>query len=155
MEKENLKVKQEHDDIKNNLRIKIQELRVLQNRLNAAVLERNELRSRISELTLSKNNAENLDKIVVKSSDSTGEIKRSKPSLSTVVLSVNLEYGFLVLNVGLSSVELGDVFEVFHRDKSIGRVRVEKIHDTISAADFLDGFDDDRVSEGDIARRMN
>ncbi|NQU18912.1 hypothetical protein HQ550_02030 [bacterium] len=156
LEDEILQFKKENKETKSALLIKIQELTQLQNRLNAAVLERNELRAKISELTLSRNNSEDLDKIIVTPSDSNNEIKILKSPLSTEVLVVNREYGFLILNVGRpDDVERGDVFEILHRGVSIGKVRVEKIHDTISAADFLEGFKKKVVSDGDVANRIN
>lgn len=156
IEKEISKAKKESEEAREALREKLQEVTDLKNRLNVAILERDDLRTKISRLALARDKTENLDKIIVTSSDVNDEIRAHKPPLVTEVLSVNQEYKFLVLNVGLpDGVALGDIFEIFHNDILIGRVRVEKVHDTLSAADFLNGFKKSKVREGDVAARVN
>ncbi|MDD5006109.1 MAG: hypothetical protein PHS93_06380 [Candidatus Omnitrophica bacterium] len=156
LQNELFRIQQETKDVKETLLAKNEELARLQKRLNAVILERNELRKRISESSSSDNGAEDLDKIVVSPESSVRENKQKKPPFSTEVLLVNEEYGFLVLNAGLpNNVERGDIFEIFHKGVSLGRVSVEKINDTICAADFLKGFKKDQVGEGDIAKRIN
>ncbi|MDD5617582.1 MAG: hypothetical protein PHG69_00670 [Candidatus Omnitrophica bacterium] len=149
-----IKLKQERQDVKVALDIKTQEATQLQSRLNALILERDALRARITKVSSAEgqNEGEDLAKIVVKP----GTFKQTKPALSTEVLLVNKEYGFVVLNAGKpEGIALKDVFEILHKGASLGFVRVEKIHDTISAADFLEGFKKNKVSEGDSANRVN
>jgi len=147
-------LEQERKDTKVAFNMKVQEITQLQTRLNSIILERDELRARMAEVSSARENTsgENLERIVVKP----GSIKQTKSPLSTEVLLVNKEYGFVVLNAGKpEGIESEDIFEIFHRGVSLGFVRVEKVHDTISAADFLEDFNKDKVSEGDRANRIN
>jgi hypothetical protein len=53
------------------------------------------------------------------------------------VLVLNKDYNFAVINLGSKDgVKLGDIFSVYHNDTFIGDVKVEKIHDSMSAAGF-------------------
>lgn len=66
------------------------------------------------------------------------------------VLVVNKDYDFLVISLGSKEgVATGDTFSVFHGNKYLGDVKVEKIHDSMSAAGFLSPDIKDKVSEGD------
>ncbi len=88
----------------------------------------------------------------------TVEVKQEaqKQSLSMEVLLINREYSFLVVNAGEDKgVKVDDIFEVFHNHVSLGRVKVEKVHERMSAANFLPGFDIDRVGEGDAANKVD
>ena len=65
------------------------------------------------------------------------------------VLVINRDYNFLVINLGSKDgIEMGSVFCVYHNNKYIGDVKVEKIHDSMAATGFLSG-DINKVSEGD------
>jgi predicted nuclease with TOPRIM domain len=156
LQNEIAQLKQEKTNLRSSLNTKVQEITQLQSRLNNIILERDELRARIEQVAKSRENqgseGESLEKIVVRPEN----IKRTKPPLSTQVILVNREYGFVVLNAGApEGIELKDIFEIMHKDISLGFVRIEKIHDTISAADFLDGFKKEKVREGDRANRVN
>jgi myosin heavy subunit len=66
------------------------------------------------------------------------------------VLVVNKEYNFVVINLGnKDGVKVDDVFSIYHSNNYIGDVKVGKIHDSMSAADFLSNSTKDQVSEGD------
>lgn len=71
------------------------------------------------------------------------------------VLVVNKDYDFLVIDLGnKDGTEVGNVFSVYHNNKYVGDVKVEKVHDSMSAAGFLDIDTKDKVSEGDkVVRR--
>lgn len=72
--------------------------------------------------------------------------------LEGVVLVVNREYNFAVISLGgRDGVEAGDVFVIYHNDKEIGEVKVEKVHDSMSAADFVSQRTKEQISEGDRA----
>lgn len=153
-------IDRENKKLGETLNDKLQELKELQTKLDAAVSEKNELEKKVADLSTPKNSPENLDKIVVTplgpEAGIKEEAKEQKQPLSSTVLLINREYGFLVLDIGKpSGVESGDEFEVFHENASIGKVKIEKIHDTMSAANFLEGFKIDQVSERDIANRIN
>lgn len=65
-------------------------------------------------------------------------------------LVVNREYNFVVINLGSKDgVAVGDVFSVYHGNKYAGDVKVEQIHDAMSAAGFLSGDIKGKVTEGD------
>lgn len=71
-------------------------------------------------------------------------------SLKGKVLVINKDYNFAVINLGSKDgVNLGDVFSVYHNNKYIGDVKIEKIHDSMSAAGFAAAEMKDKVSEGD------
>ena len=71
-------------------------------------------------------------------------------SLEGKVLVVNKDYNFAVINLGSKDgVNAGDVFALYHNNKYIGDIKVEKIHESMSAADFTSASIKDVVSEGD------
>lgn len=71
-------------------------------------------------------------------------------SLEGKVLVVNKDYNFAVINLGSKDgVNAGDVFALYHNNKYIGDIKVEKIHESMSAADFTSASIKDAVSEGD------
>jgi hypothetical protein len=66
------------------------------------------------------------------------------------VLVVNKEYNFAVVSLGnKDGIEIGDVFSVYHAGRYIGDIKVEKVHDSMSAAGFVSLDIKDKVSEGD------
>ena len=70
--------------------------------------------------------------------------------LEGTILVVNKDYNFAVINMGSKDgLEIGDTFSVFHEDKYIGDVKVEKLHDSMAAAGFASADTKDRVREGD------
>ncbi len=98
-----------------------------------------------------------LGTIVVGSEDSSVATEQPKEkavtsSLKGKVLVVNKDYNFVVINLGSKDgVSAGDVFALYHNDKYIGDIKVEKIHESMSAADFTSPAIKDVVSEGDRA----
>lgn len=82
--------------------------------------------------------------------------KKEKPTPAQVqvlegkVLVVNKDYNFVVINLGTTEgVSLDQVFSVYHGNKYLGDVKIEKVHDAMSAAGFASGDLKDKVSEGD------
>jgi len=72
------------------------------------------------------------------------------------VLVVNKDYNFIVMNLGSKDgVRVGDIFSIYRNNKNIGDVRVEKIHDSMAAADFLIKDMKDQVREGDVVVEKN
>lgn len=66
------------------------------------------------------------------------------------VLVVNKDYNFAVISLGSKDgVGLGDAFEIYHNNKYIGDVRIEKVHDSMAAAGFVNTDIKNKVSEGD------
>lgn len=66
------------------------------------------------------------------------------------VLVINKDYNFAVIDLGAKDgIELGNIFTVFHNNKNIGEVKVEKVHDSMAAAGFVSPDTKDKISEGD------
>lgn len=66
------------------------------------------------------------------------------------VLVVNKDYNFAVINLGSKDgIVLGNVFGVYRDNKYLGDVKVEKVHDSMSAAGFVSADMQNKVSEGD------
>ncbi len=64
-------------------------------------------------------------------------------SLEGKVLVVNREFNFAVINLGAKDgVKSGDEFLVSRDGKSIGEIKIEKVHDSMSAAGFAVGLQD-------------
>jgi len=64
-------------------------------------------------------------------------------SLEGKVLVVNREFNFAVINLGAKDgVKSGDKFLVSRDGKSIGEIKIEKVHDSMSAAGFAVGLQD-------------
>ena len=58
-------------------------------------------------------------------------------SLEGKVTVVNKEYNFVVINLGQKDgVKKGDLFSVYREGKVIGDIKVEKVHESMSAAGF-------------------
>jgi len=80
------------------------------------------------------------------------EKARVSSLLEGKVLVVNKDYNFVVINLGSKDgVNAGDVFVLYHNNKYIGDIKVEKIHESMSAADFTSASIKGAVSEGDRA----
>lgn len=79
-----------------------------------------------------------------------GAAPASSPSPEGKVLVVNKDYNFAVINLGSEDgVFIGNVFSVYHNNKYVGDVKVEKVHDSMAAAAFATPELKDKVSEGD------
>jgi len=79
-----------------------------------------------------------------------GQSKAAPTVLEGKVLVVNKDYNFVVINLGSKDgVNAGDVFNLYHNNNYIGDIKVEKIHESMSAADFTSTSIKEAVSEGD------
>lgn len=75
---------------------------------------------------------------------------KSKPGIEGKVLVVNKDYKFVVINLGSKDgVSVGDEFSVYHNNKYIGDVKVEKIQDSMAAAAYVSPALRNKVFEGD------
>ncbi len=76
--------------------------------------------------------------------------KVTVPALEGKVLVVNRDYDFVVINVGSKDgVGIDNVFSVYHDNKYIGDIKIEKVHDSMSAADFITSGIKDKINEND------
>jgi hypothetical protein len=72
-----------------------------------------------------------------------------KKSLEGKVIVVNKEFNFVVINLGSKDgVKVADVFLISRDNKSIGEIKIEKVHDSMSAAGFAAELKD-RIQEND------
>lgn len=77
-------------------------------------------------------------------------------SLEGKVLVVNKDYNFAVITLGSKDgLEIGNIFSVYHNNKYIGDISVEKIYDSMSAAGFTSGDLKDKINEGDKVVRKS
>ncbi len=76
---------------------------------------------------------------------------RSVSGIEGKVLVVNREYNFAVINLGSrDGVRIGDIFTVYRANKKkVGEIRIERIHDSMSAGTFLSAQMKNKVNEGD------
>jgi DNA repair exonuclease SbcCD ATPase subunit len=66
------------------------------------------------------------------------------------VLVVNKDYNFAVISLGnKDGINIGNTFAVYHNNKYLGDVKVEKVHDSMAAAGFSSEDMRNKVSEGD------
>jgi myosin heavy subunit len=153
--------KSSRQDIENKLTQAQNEGRKLKEQLKIIEQQRTDLIAKIKNLTSGASGVE-LGKVVVnnettdpsKAEDSAAEKNVSAPVSETAkeqtleadstfkplegkVTVVNKEYSFAVINLGQKDgVNIGDQFSVYHEGKVVGDVKVEKIHESMSAAGF-------------------
>lgn len=66
------------------------------------------------------------------------------------ILVINKENNFVVIDLGSKDgVALDNIFAIYHNNKYVGDVKVEKIHDSMSAAGLVSPKIKDKISEGD------
>jgi len=67
---------------------------------------------------------------------------------------VNKEFNFAVINLGSKNdVKIGDEFSVMRRGKVVGNLKVEKVHEAMSAAGFAAEFKDN-IKENDVVQKV-
>ncbi len=104
-----------------------------------------------------------LDKVVVASpaafgasapfASSSSSSSQTVSALQGQVLVVNREYDFIVFNLGKNQgLQVGQEFQVLRGQEVLGRVRVEKVYDELSAAALLPDAKEDAIHEGDVVR---
>ena len=95
--------------------------------------------------------AKQVSKVIESPVVSAGETA-SVSKLEGSVVVVNKEYNFAVINLGSNDgVKSDAVFSIYRNDKYLGDVKVEKVHDAMSAAGFMTEGLKDKVAEGDKA----
>jgi len=121
-----------------------------------AELERakGELESKVMEL--SDRPTVELDKVVVSGEPGAGGAAAMPVSAmagsasSGQVVVVNREYDFIVMNIGKNhGLAIGQEFKVVRGSETLGKVKVEKVYDELSAAAILPESKKDSIREGD------
>jgi len=151
--------------IENRLTKAQNDVKNIQAKLGTIETEKAKLESKVKELE-AKANVE-LGKIVVSpesvqvkppvgAATVVKAVEAKAQSLEGKVLVLNKEYNFVVINLGnKDGIAVGDQFAVYHGDKYIGDVKVEKLQDVMSAAGFASDDVKNKVKEGDKVVRKS
>lgn len=152
--------KRSRQDIENKLTQALDEGRKLKEQLASIEKKRVELESKIKSLESASSGVE-LGKVVVSgetpaSAQNANASPDQKQAVSSVkplegkVTVVNKEYNFAVINLGQKDgVKIGDQFFVSRAGKSIADIKVEKVHESMSAAGFAPEAKD-TIQENDL-----
>lgn len=110
---------------------------------------------KIKSVKFKKNKAVKFEKEIVEKApaiDKIEEVRADSPAgQKGSILVVNKDYNYVVINLGNEEgVRLGDLFSIYHKNKYIGDVKVAKVHDSLSAADFVMPEIKDKINEGDV-----
>jgi len=138
---------------------------ILQAKVKDLEAAKSALETKVMELT--QQPTVELDKIVV-SSPGGGEpivpVSLSSPSADAgaprgsqegQVVVVNREYDFVVMNLGRNQgVAIGQELQVVRGTEVLGRVKIEKVYDELSAAAIMPNSEKDRMHEGDVVRAL-
>lgn len=74
----------------------------------------------------------------------------SSEVLEGKVLVVNKNYNFVVINLGIQDgITVGSEFSVYRKKQFLGDLKIEKVHDSMSAAGFLTDGLSYKLNEGD------
>lgn len=140
--------KRSRSDLENQLQEAQDNLRKMQASLSQLEALKKDFEAKIKELE-EKSQGVELGKIVV-GPEGTLMQSNAAPGLEGKVLVVNKEYDFAVIGLGSQDgVRVGDVFAVYHNDKYLGDVAVEKVHDSMAAAGFSSPDLKSKLNEGD------
>lgn len=135
----------------------------MQQQLTDLETAKNQLQSKVMEL--SERPTVELDKIVVGDtpqprSDFLSDyvtpvsLAGAKPTDGQVIV-VNREYDFVVMNLGKNhGLSIGQEFQVFRGTDVVGKVKVEKVYDELSAAAILPESSKDLIQEGNAVRAL-
>lgn len=122
--------------------------KTLKTELNQIESAKTELETKVLELSQAQPTVE-LEKVLVTDAGAAGTV--AGPEGQVVV--VNREYDFVVMNLGKShGLTLGQEFQVIRDSQILGRVKVEKIYDELSAAAILPASNKASIREGDFVR---
>ena len=71
------------------------------------------------------------------------------------VVVINREYNFIVMNLGKNhGLSIGQEFKIVRDNQVLGRVRVEKVYDELSAAALLPNSKKSSIREGDLVTSL-
>lgn len=116
-----------------------------------------ELESKLTELSAGGPTVE-LDKVRVTSEgEGTGPAAAAAPGgpANGQIIVVNRDYDFVVMNLGKNQgLSIGQEFQIVRGETVLGKVKVEKIYDELSAAAILPDSDKSSIREGDVVRAL-
>lgn len=120
-----------------------------------------ELESKVTELSSTDRPTVQLDKVMVNANqpgDATVvPASTGTPAASTEgqVVVVNREYDFIVMNRGKNhGLSVGQEFQIVRGNQVLGKVKVEKVYDELSAAAILPDSQKDNIKEGDAVKAL-
>ena len=120
---------------------------------------KSELESKVMEL--SSQPTVELDKVTVGSNavPTSGAVMpvsvSAEPSTNGQVVVINRDYDFIVMNLGKNhGLLIGQEFQVVRGAEILGKVKVEKVYDELSAATILPDSKKDIIREGDTVRAL-
>ena len=139
--------------------------------------ERDEARQQVTELERTKNDLEaklmamdqptvELDKVLVNGGSSGVEVgggavvpvsttSSAGATSDGQVVVINREYDFVVVNLGKNhGVAVGQEFQIARGNEVLGRVKVEKVYDELSAAAILPDSKKSSIREGDAVKAL-
>ena len=71
------------------------------------------------------------------------------------VVVINREFDFIVMNLGRNhGLSVGQEFQIVRGNEVLGRVKVEKVYDELSAAALLPDARKDSIREGDVVKAL-
>ena len=149
----------ELDTKKKELETKIQDLESQAKKVELGtivVAPEQSAKSQVKEPSVKPKEVKKEAKKEVKKETKAAEPVKTIASLEGKVSVVNADYNFTVINIGAKDgVNLDDMFAVYSNNKYIGDIKVIKVHDAMSAADFLSADLKDKIAEGDKVVRKN
>jgi len=159
---EQLKVSK--SDLENKLNMAQEDAKKIQNQLKELSAQKTDLEEKMKDLEAKTKGVE-LGKIVVNPEGATIEpvqeaVTESQPEQQAAekpingkegkILVINKDYNFAVINLGSKDgIDVGDMFVVYHNNKNIGDVKVEKVHESMAAAGFATTEMKEKAMEGD------
>jgi len=150
-------IQKNFDDSIENLRVFESKFKNMEDKIIELENNKKELEEKVKGLEEKYQNVE-LGKIVVGSEQAVGETvapqaggaESAAKQLEGKIAVLNKDYNFAVINLGSQDgVSSGDIFSVTHDNKEAGDLKVEKVHDTMSAAGFVNPEMKDKIFEGD------
>ncbi len=129
---------QAKEEIKSKLTRAIGELKALRGKLKSLSMDRVALEEKMKQLGLS--GEVSLDKIVV------NPLATNEGN----IVVINREHDFIVINLGeANGITIGQTLSVYRGKKYLGNIKIERVQENLSVADFIAPLDKDKVKEGD------
>ena len=76
----------------------------------------------------------------------------AEATVSGHVVSVHPEWKFVVIDLGWDTVRIGEVVSIYRNDELLGKARVERVQEKVSAATLLPDWTHTEVRVNDIVR---
>ena len=70
------------------------------------------------------------------------------------VVSVDQDWRFVVINLGWSTVKIGDTVSIFRQDELLARAQIERVQEGVAAATILPDWEDVQIEVNDVVRLL-